>query len=135
MGNQSGHIGPRNHAHLQVRAEHKNIVIQEALGLNNPPPSGSGKIGDAPSQERPLSAPYDMSRQAEGHAISRVEPVRSSATHLLQQMGSLFREQSPVRASGPVISVDSKLRRKIRQKKIAMGHRPDDHEDAGIRMG
>ena len=27
--------------------------------------------------------------------------------------------------------VDRKLRRKIQEKKIAMGHKPDDHEEQG----
>ena len=27
------------------------------------------------------------------------------------------------------VAVDSKLMRKIREKKIAMGHKPDDHEE------
>ena len=112
----------------------RNIVIQEALGLNDPPPPGSDKTEDAPVRERPLSTPYDTPRQADVPSISRVEPVLSSATRLLRRMGSLFWKQSPGHASGPVISVDSKLRQKIRQKKIAMGHRPDDHEDVGIRM-
>ena len=37
------------------------------------------------------------------------------------------------------LQVDSKLRRKIQAKKIAMGHKPDDHEEeqnqGGIVMG
>lgn len=31
--------------------------------------------------------------------------------------------------AGMRVAVDSKLRKKIREKKIAMGHKPDDHED------
>ena len=37
------------------------------------------------------------------------------------------------------LQVDSKLRRKIQENKIAMGHKPDDHEEAqnqgGMVMG
>ena len=51
----------------------------------------------------------------------------TSATRLLRHMGRIFQEQRPSQAGG-VSFVDSKLRRKIREKKIAMGHKPDDHE-------
>ena len=52
----------------------------------------------------------------------------ASATRLLHHMGRIFQEQAPP-PSGGISFVDSKLRRKIREKKIAMGHKPDDHED------
>lgn len=51
-----------------------------------------------------------------------------SATRLLHHMGRIFQEQAPS-PTGGISLVDSKLRRKIREKKIAMGHKPDDHED------
>ena len=53
------------------------------------------------------------------------------ATLLLHHMGNIFQEQVPP-SSGGVSFVDSKLRRKIREKKIAMGHKPDDHENPEI---
>ena len=53
------------------------------------------------------------------------------ATRLLHHMGNIFQEQAPP-SSGGVSFVDSKLRRKIREKKIAMGHKPDDHENPEI---
>ena len=52
----------------------------------------------------------------------------ASATRLLHHMGRIFQEQAPP-PSGGISFVDSKLRRKIREKKIAMGHKPDDHEE------
>ena len=53
------------------------------------------------------------------------------ATRLLHHMGNIFQEQTPP-SSGGVSFVDSKLRREIREKKIAMGHKPDDHENPEI---
>ena len=52
----------------------------------------------------------------------------ASATQLLHHMGRVFQEQAPP-PSGGVTFVDSKLRQRIREKKIAMGHKPDDHEE------
>lgn len=60
--------------------------------------------------------------------------VLSAATRLLHHMSRIFQEQS---TSGPIASIqftDSKLRQRIRDKKIAMGHKPDDHEDQEVRM-
>ena len=55
--------------------------------------------------------------------------ILSSTASLLYHMGRIFQEQRPRPAAGMRIEVDSKLKRKIREKKIAMGHKPDDHED------
>lgn len=57
----------------------------------------------------------------------------TSATRLLHHMSRIFQEQ-PVPISPGINFVDSKLRRRIREKKIAMGHKPDDHEDQEIAM-
>jgi len=52
----------------------------------------------------------------------------ASATRLLHHMGNVFEEQAPHPAGG-INFEDSKLMRRIREKKIAMGHKPDDHEE------
>ena len=55
--------------------------------------------------------------------------VLLSATRLLHHMSRIFQETPP--PSNPAGSyVDSKLVQRIREKKIAMGHKPDDHEEA-----
>ena len=60
--------------------------------------------------------------------MNDIPSLLSSATQLLRHMGRIFQEQAPSPAGG-ISFVDSKLRRKIREKKIAMGHKPDDHEE------
>ena len=54
-----------------------------------------------------------------------------SVTHLLCHMGKVFRDNAPPRPGPGAMLVDRKLRRKIQEKKIAMGHKPDDHEEQG----
>ena len=57
-------------------------------------------------------------------------PSAQSVIRLLYHMANIFREQTPPSAPGGIRSgVDRKLRRKIWEKKIAMGHKPDDHEE------
>ena len=62
-----------------------------------------------------------------------------SATKLLHHLGQIFRENSVPPAAPVGQQVDRKLRRKIQEKKIAMGHKPDDHEEeqnqGGMVMG
>ena len=53
-----------------------------------------------------------------------------AATRLLSHLGNIFREQAPPPSGsgGMHIAVDRKLLRKIREKKMAQGHKADDHE-------
>ena len=55
--------------------------------------------------------------------------VLLSVTNLLHHMGRIFQDNSVPPAVPTGQQVDRKLRRKIQEKKIAMGHKPDDHEE------
>lgn len=58
------------------------------------------------------------------------EPLALVATRLLHHLGNIFREQTPPPSgsAGMRVGVDKKLLRKIKEKKIAQGHKQDDHE-------
>lgn len=60
--------------------------------------------------------------------MNDLPPLFASATRLLHHMGNVFQDQAP-RSIGGINFVDSKLKKKIQEKKIAMGHKPDDHEE------
>ena len=60
---------------------------------------------------------------------NRSPSVLLSVTRLLCHMGNIFRDNAPPRPGPGTMSVDRKLRRRIQEKKIAMGHKPDDHEE------
>ena len=67
----------------------------------------------------------------------RPPSVMLAATRLLYHMRRIF-ENHALPHSSAGLHVDRKLRRKIREKKIAMGHKPDDHEEqtqGGMVMG
>lgn len=51
-----------------------------------------------------------------------------AATRLLHHLSRTFKEEQSKLLGTPGMQVDSKLRRKLRQKKMAQGHAPDDHE-------
>lgn len=62
------------------------------------------------------------------HLDSFQDPsVFLSATRLLHQLTKIFQEEEQ-REGARRISVDRKTRRKIREKKVAQGHKGDDHE-------
>ena len=65
--------------------------------------------------------------------------VLLSATKLLHHMGRIFQDNSVPPAAPASQRVDRKLRRKIQEKKIALGHKPDDYEEeqnmGGMTMG
>ena len=58
----------------------------------------------------------------------RPPSVTLAATRLLYHMSRIF-EYHALPQSSAGLHVDRKLRRKIQEKKIAMGHKPDDHEE------
>ena len=68
----------------------------------------------------------------------RPPSVMLAATRLLYHMSRIFEDRSLPHSSGG-LHVDRKLRRKIQEKKIAMGHKPDDHAEeqnqGGMIMG
>ncbi|MBD5085688.1 MAG: hypothetical protein HDT33_11765 [Clostridiales bacterium] len=103
----------------------KNIVIEEAERLGS-----AVQVVDADTSgdaDQPRYQPADPSAPTK----AKTPPlglVFNTTASLLYHMGRIFQEQRPQPAGGMQVAVDSKLKRKIREKKIAMGHKPDDHE-------
>ena len=78
---------------------------------------------------------FFLERQSDLHPPS----VMLAVTRLLYHMSRIFQDNSVSTAVPTGRQVDRKLRRKIQEKKIAMGHKPDDHEEeqnqGGMVMG
>ena len=53
--------------------------------------------------------------------------VLLSATRLLYHMGNIFQDNAPAPAATGV-QIDRKRLARLRQKRVALGHKPDDHE-------
>ena len=109
----------------------KNIVIEEAVRL--------GEAAQAVSADTLNEADRSLNQSAAPTAPVKptVPPpglVFKPTTSLLYHMGRIFQEQRPQPVAGMRAAVDSKLRQRIREKKIAMGHKPDDHEEQGQAM-
>ena len=91
----------------------KNIVIQEAV-----------RLGTQLEQNHtaPMSSDTAAGQRNDEHSSAL---LFNSVTRLLYHTGRIFQEQQP--PANPVYHTDRKLLRKLREKKIAHGHKPDDH--------
>ncbi len=91
----------------------KNIVIQEAV-----------RLGAQLEQNHtaPVSANTAAGQRNDEHSSAL---LFHSVTRLLHHMSRIFQEQQPPASS--VYHTDRKLLRKLREKKSAHGHKPDDH--------
>ena len=55
--------------------------------------------------------------------------VMLAATKLLHHMSRIFQSNSVLPSNPSGIRIDSKRRRRLMEKRMAMGHRADDHEE------
>ena len=131
-------------AYLTDSAEHGNQYAQYALGKLYL--TGQNVKQD---RERAWAYFYESAEQGNEYADfflehfdqARRPNVFLAATRLLHHLSQIFRDNSVPPAAPVGQRVDRKLRRKIQKKKIAMGHKPDDHEEAprqdmgGMTMG
>ena len=69
-------------------------------------------------------AQFFLERQSDLHPPS----VMLAATHLLYHMSRIF-ERHSLPQSGAGLHIDRKRRQQLREKRIALGHKPDDHEE------
>ncbi|MCQ4922253.1 relaxase MobL [Tissierella carlieri] len=53
---------------------------------------------------------------------------------MFHHMSNIFADNIPLRSSGAGVKIDSKLLRKLREKKMAQGHKKDDHEQKNIEL-
>ena len=127
----------------------RNLVVQEAVRLGesrqafSPVDSRGEVMEEADASAKDAGTPHtkntgskSASKDGGQHTRpardpkhnARSAPLTESVARLLHHMANIFREQEPHTPAGPIRFTDKKLRRKIRAKKIAMGHKPDDHE-------
>ena len=56
------------------------------------------------------------------------EYLLNSTVRLFHQVGQIFRDNAAPPSNPMGIRIDSKRRKKLMQKRLAMGHKQDDHE-------
>ena len=119
---------PRQHNPLSQQKEFraiKNAIIQEAERLRCQLEESS-----AQTSANPLLTDEHISSITSQFARLPSEYLLNSTVRLFHQMGQIFRDNAAPPSNPMGIRVDSKRRKKLMQKRLAMGHKQDDHEQA-----
>ena len=73
----------------------------------------------------PIRGSVDVQPTREAASVRHIPA--NAAMRLLHHMGQIFRASMPV--IPPALRLDSKRRRRLQEKRMALGHKRDDHED------
>ena len=136
---------PRQHNPLSQQKEFraiKNAIIQEAERLRQQMEQTQAATEQDSSQDEepsvektssdtstnPTLADKNTSSAASHDAQLPSEYLLNSTIRLFHQMGQIFRDNAAPPSNPMGIRVDSKRRKKLMQKRLAMGHKQDDHE-------
>lgn len=104
----------------------KNFIIREAETICELTPLQTNADAEQDKPQEPLDEAPTAVQQ------SQTAPLKNAITadavkQLLLHMSRVFRGNMPV--IPPALRIDSKRRRRLQEKRMAMGHKRDDHED------
>ena len=129
---------PRQHNPLSQQKEFraiKNAIIQEAERLRQQIEQQSSQDEEPSAGNTSTGASANPTLASESASSATSYSVRLPSEYLLKstirlfhQMGQIFRENAAPPSNPMGIRVDSKRRKKLMQKRLAMGHKQDDHE-------
>ena len=120
----------------------RNMVVREVLQLGRgehptadeivhmPTPSGTppAQSGLPYGAHHPQQKVTHHQRTQTHWAVSHADTARC-VLQLFHSMGRIFREQSASDAIQTGLHIDRKRRRMLREKRMALGHKADDHEE------
>ena len=136
---------PRQHNPLSQQKEFraiKNAIIQEAERLRQQMEQTQTASEQKSSQDEEPSAEKtstdastnptladENTSSATSHSVRLPsEYLLNSTIRLFHQVGQIFRDNAAPPSNPMGIRIDSKRRKKLMQKRLAMGHKQDDHE-------
>jgi hypothetical protein len=120
----------------------RNMVVREVLQLGRgehptadeivhmPTPSGTppAQSGLPYGAHHPQQEAAHHQRTQTHRAVSHADTARC-VLQLFHSMGRIFREQSASDAIQTGLHIDRKRHRMLREKRMALGHKADDHEE------
>ena len=125
---------PRQHNPLSQQKEFraiKNAIIQEAEQLRQQmeqAQTASEKETSPDASVNPTLVNEKTSAEQNHRSLLPSEYLLNATVRLFHQMGQIFRDNAAPPSNPMGIRVDSKRRKKLMQKRLAMGHKQDDHE-------
>ena len=137
---------PREHRPLSQQKEFrtiKNVIVQEAERLRQELEQAPQQKSEPEPQEEvemeettetgSFQANVETRSTSDAHSVPN-PAVAGAVLNLLHHMGQVFRDNSPAPANPMGVRVDSKRRKKLQAKRLAMGHKMDDHENPEIQQ-
>lgn len=105
----------------------KNMIIQQAETFRQPV-SEQIPVETEPNEQQVPPSPESAVAMPQPQAVtSQIKIEGGAVIQLLHHMSRVFRGNMPV--IPPALRIDSKRRRRLQEKRMAMGHKRDDHED------
>ena len=104
----------------------KNFIIRQAETIREPTPVQTSTDTEQHEPQKPLDETQTTVQQPQTEPLQNAIPA-DAVMQLLHQMSCVFRGNMPV--IPPALRIDSKRRRRLQEKRMAMGHKRDDHED------
>ena len=127
----AGYYGRNTPPHLPLVQQKefraiKNFIIREAETIREPTPVQTNTDAEPSEPQKPLNETPTAVHQPQ------IAPLQNALTadavmQLLLHMSRMFRGNMPV--IPPALRIDSKRRRRLQEKRMAMGRKWDDHED------
>ena len=128
---------PRQHNPLSQQKEFraiKNAIIQEAERLRQQMEQESSQDEEPSAEKTSTDASTnptlinENTSFADSHSVQLPsEYLLNSTVRLFHQMGKIFRDNAAPSSNPMGIRIDSKRRKKLMQKRLALGHKQDDH--------
>ena len=122
--------------YLQQAAENENPWAQYLLGKLY-------LIGEGAGADHNAAYEWFQAAAKQGHTyaqffVDRMEQqgqhilpsLLLSATRLLHHMGNIFRERAPSIPAPGGMQIDRKRLQQLKEKRVALGHKPNDHEES-----
>lgn len=105
----------------------KNMIIRQAETFRQPVPELVPVETEPDEQQVPPSPELPVVMPQPQAVTSQIKIEGGAVIQLLHHMSRVFRGNMPV--IPPALRIDSKRRRRLQEKRMAMGHKRDDHEE------
>ena len=105
----------------------KNMIIRQAETFRQPVPELVPVETEPDEQQVPPSPELPVVMPQPQAVTSQIKIEGGAVIQLLHHMSRVFRGNMPV--IPPALRIDSKRRRRLQEKRMAMGHKRNDHEE------
>ena len=116
----------------------RNMVIREVLKMDMAHAAEAAPEQREESGLPQLTAPPQNGSapaSAEDEQASNITPSAADCViRMLRHMGGIFRDSCGTETFYTGLMIDRKRRKQLQEKRLAMGHKADDHEDYEMRQ-